>query len=116
GKSDVLNLLLPMYDTLLEIAPDGSLAPGLVAEWSVDDDGVTWTFKLRKGVQFHDGWGELTAADVLYSLERWTHPKSTVTESEALRQKIRDIVVVDDYTFQIITNGPQVDILYLLSP
>jgi len=43
---------------------------GQLAEtWSVSEDWGTYTFNLRKGVQFHDGWGELTSADVKFSFE-----------------------------------------------
>ena len=36
---------------------------------------MTWTFKLRRGVQFHKGFGELTAEDVVVSKLRWSRPK-----------------------------------------
>ncbi|MCB9946124.1 MAG: ABC transporter substrate-binding protein [Geminicoccaceae bacterium] len=44
--------------------------PTLATEWSVSDDAKVWTFKLREGVQFHKGYGEMTSDDVVYSFER----------------------------------------------
>ena len=44
---------------------------GLIAkDWSISPDNLTWTFNLNKGVQFHGGLGELTAADVMFSAEQ----------------------------------------------
>lgn len=42
-------------------------APMLVESWSISDDFLTWTFNMREGVQFHKGWGEMTAEDFVYS-------------------------------------------------
>src|SRR5712691_5121126 len=44
--------------TTAEVEPD------LAESWTLSPDGLLWTFKLRKGVQFHKGFGELTAEDV----------------------------------------------------
>ncbi len=47
-----------MYEPLLYATPAGSeeaFAPGLAEDWSVSDDGLTWTFQLQEGVTFHDG-------------------------------------------------------------
>jgi len=44
------------------------IAPMLAEEWTQSDDGLSYTdFKIRKGVDFHDGWGEMTAEDVAFS-------------------------------------------------
>src|SRR5712664_4914615 len=66
GAEDVV--LKPMYENLLTRDPKtGDLAPMLAERWKVADSGRTWTFYLRKGVQFHDGRGELTAEDVRFT-------------------------------------------------
>ena len=45
---------------------------GLLAEsWEISDDFLTWTFKLNQGVQFHKGYGEMTAEDVVWSMQQW---------------------------------------------
>jgi peptide/nickel transport system substrate-binding protein len=46
------------------------LEPSLATRWEVADDKLTWTFHLRKGVQWHEGYGEVTAEDVKFSLDR----------------------------------------------
>lgn len=112
----VADLQLLMYDTILEIGENSEIAPGLAATWSTKPDGVTWTFHLRPGVQFHGGYGELTAEDVKFSLERWMNPKGTHTELGLIRSIVSAVNVVDKYTFEIVTNGPQPDLPYSLAP
>ncbi|MCC2110977.1 MAG: ABC transporter substrate-binding protein [Hyphomicrobiales bacterium] len=54
-------------NTLTELTPDGTLAPALATEWEATPDAKTWTFKLRKGVEFHNG-KTMTADDVIASI------------------------------------------------
>lgn len=61
--------LANIYDTLVFPNDDGSVRPHVAKDWEVSDDGLTYTFNLEQGIKFHNG-DELTAADVLYSLER----------------------------------------------
>lgn len=56
-----------VFETLTEIAPDGTLQPGLATEWQARDGGAVWAFTLRKGVVFHDGT-PFSAQDVTASL------------------------------------------------
>ncbi len=50
------SLMLAMYDTLLTYQPGTTtLAPNLASSWTESADGLTYTFKLRHGVKFHDG-------------------------------------------------------------
>ncbi|MFE9611157.1 ABC transporter substrate-binding protein [Streptomyces sp. NPDC006012] len=48
-------LLRPVLDSLVTLNPDGTVAPWLAASWQVSDDGLSYTFKLRKDVTFSDG-------------------------------------------------------------
>ena len=48
------------HESALRITPQGTIAGKLMEEWSVNDAGTVWTFKLNEGVQFHKGWGEVT--------------------------------------------------------
>lgn len=60
-----------IYDGLLQFEYGGTkLQPALATEWTISPDGKTYTFKLRKGVQFHKDYGEMTSADVKFSLDR----------------------------------------------
>lgn len=56
-------------ETLVWLAPDGSPIPVLAEEWTASADAKTWTFKIRKNVQFHDG-KTLTPDDVVATIER----------------------------------------------
>ncbi len=44
-----------LYECLVQVGPDGELRPQLAESWEASVDGRTWTFRLRRGVRFHDG-------------------------------------------------------------
>lgn len=92
-----------IYDTLVK-SPDGTFAtrpedflPMLAESWDTDETGLLWTFKLRAGVQFHKGYGELTAEDVAFSFARLIDP-TTLTLSKSLFANIASIEAVDPLT------------------
>jgi ABC-type transport system substrate-binding protein len=58
-----------MYNQLVRFDADMNSVPELAESWDVSKDGLTWTFKLRQGVKFHDGQ-ELTSADVKFTFDR----------------------------------------------
>ncbi|MET0736183.1 MAG: ABC transporter substrate-binding protein [Microbacterium sp.] len=57
-----------IYQGLVSRTPEQEIEPGLASDWTVSEDGLTYTFTLREGVVFHDGQ-ELTPADVVWSLQ-----------------------------------------------
>lgn len=64
-----------VYDSLININPDLSLAPALAGAWVADATATTWTFALRPGVTWHDG-SPFTAADVIYSIRWMAQPEN----------------------------------------
>jgi peptide/nickel transport system substrate-binding protein len=64
-----------VVETLVAFRADLTIAPALADSWLVSDDGKTYTFKLRRGVKFHNG-APLTSAEVRWSWERYLRPGS----------------------------------------
>jgi peptide/nickel transport system substrate-binding protein len=62
-----------VYNRLVDVDDNFKVLPELATSWSVSDDGLTWTFKLRQGVKFHSG-KDFTSADVVYSFKRMLDP------------------------------------------
>src|SRR5438552_17976443 len=77
--------------TTAEVEPD------LAESWTLSPDGTVWTFKLKKGVQFHKGFGELTAEDVKFSFERQVS-RAPGTRFGVNLEVTTSIEVVDPYT------------------
>jgi ABC-type transport system substrate-binding protein len=61
----------PAFEWLFEVNPDGQYKPWLAESWEVAKDGRSWRLKLHKGVQFHHGYGEFTAKDVVHNHALW---------------------------------------------
>ena len=74
----------------------GKFAPGLATEWSLEPDGASYRVKLRKGVQFHDGWGEFTGKDLAYMWKDITSPESTHGQTTYWRTAVKDVEVPSD--------------------
>ena len=70
-----------IYDRLLEFDQNtGRIIPGLASSWRVSDDGLTYTFQLRRNVAFHttsyfQPTRNFNADDVIFSFKRWSDPK-----------------------------------------
>ncbi len=94
--------LANIYDTLIFPNKDAGVDPWLAESWDVSDDGLTYTFNLRKGVSFHDG-SELLASDVAYSFNRL----QTIGEGYAyLISGVESVTAVDDYTVEFKLERP----------
>ena len=86
-------------DTLVESHPDTGVAvPALAESWEASADAATWTFKIRKDVQFHDG-SPMTIADVLATLKRHSDAGSKsgalglLGSIKAIEDKAGDLVI-----------------------
>ena len=88
-----------VYEQLVFVTPDMQLVPGLATKWERIDD-LTWRFYLRKGVTYHNG-KPFNAETAKFSLD-WILEK--ILWSKRLR--IDKVVIVDEYTIDIITQVP----------
>ena len=87
-----------LYDTLFAMDEKFQVKPQMVDSYTTSDDGLTWTFKLRDGLEWHDGQ-PVTAEDCVASLKRWSARDAM---GQKLAQSIREYKVVDPKTFQIV--------------
>jgi ABC-type transport system substrate-binding protein len=87
----------PFLETLLEVDPkSGEYTPRLAEKWSASPDFKEWTFMLRKGVQFHFGYGPFTARDVVHSHSMMMRPEATATLAGFWRQ-VEEVKAVNDH-------------------
>ena len=93
--------------------PDGSIAPNLATEWSSNDDFTVWTLTLRNDVEFHNG-KPMTAADVVYSLQRHYGPDTTSGAAGALAD-IQDVKATGDHEVQVTLAKGNIDFMYAFS-
>ncbi|WP_101340221.1 ABC transporter substrate-binding protein [Cereibacter azotoformans] len=102
-----------VYNNLVEILPDGSVAGDLAESWEAEPGAKVWRFKLRSGVTFHNG-KSLDAEDVRQSLEHHMKPDST-SGARAIVEQIETIEVEGSDTVRITLSEGNADLPYLLS-
>jgi peptide/nickel transport system substrate-binding protein len=97
-----LIIMSSLYNGLVKYK-EGSwdIVPDLAESWDVAPDGKSIVFHLRKNVQFHKGFGEMSAEDVKFSLDRIVDPKAEAAEKGTWKL-LDNVEVVDKYTVKII--------------
>jgi len=93
-----------MFDSLVRRDKNAQSYPGLATSWRMVDP-LTWEFKLRQGVKFHDGQ-EFTAEDVKFSIERVANLPNNPNPYTANTRSIRRITIVDPYTVRFHSDVP----------
>jgi peptide/nickel transport system substrate-binding protein len=102
-----------MHANLTEIMPDGQIAPYLAESYEPGKDASEWIFKLRKGVQFHNGKA-VTADDVIASLDRHRGEESASAMKSFMEEIVR-MTKDGDHTVVIKLKSPSVDFPVILS-
>ncbi len=87
-----------MFEPLLARDQNGSIQPRLAESWEVSKDGKLYTFKLRKGVKFHNG-KELTAEDIKFAVDYTLNPKNGAHGFDDL-SAVERAEAVDKYTLR----------------
>lgn len=110
-----------IYETLVSYEDTNTtVIPGLAESWEISEDGLTYTFKLRQGVKFHDGT-DFNAEAVKFNFDRWMDKSNKYHNPEGFPyyndmfggykgdpdHVIKEIKVVDAHTIQFVLNRTQ---------
>ena len=96
------------YNGLIQILDDMSLHAELAEEWTPNGDATEFTFKIRKGVTFHDG-SDLTADDVVWSMNRHLGDDSA-SVVKSFFAAVTEWKKVDNYTVKVMLSSPDSDL------
>ncbi len=102
---------LNVLEGLTKIGMDGKVSALLAESWSVDPDGRLYTFKLKRGVRFHDGEA-FDASDVKFSFERARAEGSTNKAKKAVFDNISRIDTPDPHTVILVLNNADGNFLF----
>lgn len=103
---DITYYLTSFYDTLFEYNTDGEVVGVLAEDWSMSEDGKTYTFQIKQGVKFSDG-SDLTAEDVAKSILAVPVNLGQYNGSYGrLSTIIEEAVVADEYTVELHLTQP----------
>ena len=111
----VIHPVAPHYNGLLRFDPNDPTgtkpAPDLAESWTVSDEGLVYTFKLRRGVKFHDG-NEMTSADVKASYDKIIFPPAgVVSDRQGQYAVVQAVEAPDPYTVVFRLKWPAVSFL-----
>lgn len=111
-----ITVISQVAETLVLSGKDLVARPLLAESWSPNNDGSVWTFKIRKGVKFHDG-REMTADDVVASINRIADPANGSNALSAMTGVLSKggARKVDDYTVEFHLDAPNGGFPYTMS-
>ena len=123
ADGEASRVTVQVFETLTRFAEDSfEIEPGLSESWDVSEDGLSYTFHLRKGVEFHDGT-PFDADAVIFNFERWSDPEhpyhfaeegfiysSYVNQFGGLKNDeshvIEEINKIDEHTVEFVLKRP----------
>lgn len=114
GAAVTSTILRNVGDTLIAKNFDGEYVPGVATEWSISEDGLTWTFKIREDIVFHDGT-PLDAEAVKFTFDRIINPETNAVSAGSSIGPMVSTSAPDKYTFEFVLEEPFAPLLQNLS-
>lgn len=113
GTASTSRVLQSIHNSVVTINEEMEVIPQLAESFEVSEDGLTYTFRLREGVLFHDG-STMTAEDVKYSFERLRDPETGAVNFEVFND-VSDIETPDELTVIVRMTRPNAPFLSRLA-
>ncbi|HJU20844.1 MAG TPA: ABC transporter substrate-binding protein [Stellaceae bacterium] len=98
-------MLYAIHDALVRPYPGHKMGPALAETWSESEDGLSYEFKLRPGLKFHNG-DPVTSEDVKFSFERYKG-----AAAEAIKQRVAGVEIVDPRVVRFRLQAPWPDFM-----
>jgi peptide/nickel transport system substrate-binding protein len=116
NDSGSYQMIFQVAEFLCVTEPDLTLRPVLAESWSHDRDGSVWTFKLRRGVKFHNG-AQMRAEDVVASFDRLSDPRGVSNALSVFKGMLSKggTRKIDDYTVAFHLDAPNGNFPYAVS-
>lgn len=123
-ESDAFRISASIYETLVDFDSSGkTLKPALAESYRKSEDGLTWIFKLRKGIKFHDG-EPFNAEAVAFNFERWMNSDSPYHTGQFSYWKynfggfpgiVKRVTVLSEYSLEIVLVKPYAPFIHTLA-
>ena len=105
GLATPFVFLYALHDALVKPLPGNDMAPCLAESWRESADGLTYEFKLREGLRFHNG-DPFTAEDVKFSFHRYKG-----VSAKLLHDRVKDVQIADPHRVRFVLHAPWSDFL-----
>ena len=102
-------ILFNVYEGLLKQDSQGNTIPAVAESYTVSEDLMTYTFKLRDGIKFHNG-KNVTADDVKYSIDKFAGISDGSEPLVSAFSVIEEVNIIDDKTVDVVLNTPDTDL------
>lgn len=106
-----------IFNGLVRFAPGSvnpaSIEPDLATKWEFSPDKTVWTFHLRHGVKWQGGYGDFTADDVVFSIQKAADPKRSAFAGDF--KAIKSVEAIDPYTVKITLSHPVPSLLGIVT-
>jgi peptide/nickel transport system substrate-binding protein len=112
---DSVKVTVNIFETLVKYEKDGKeIIPGLATSWKSSEDGLTWIFRLRQGVKFHDGT-DFNAKAVEFNFQRWMDVDNPYHNGQfsywnyvfgGFPGFVKSVTALSDYSVEIKLNKP----------
>ncbi|MDO5456348.1 MAG: ABC transporter substrate-binding protein, partial [Eubacteriales bacterium] len=107
-------VMFNVFEGLVKYDPDGNTIPAVASEYTISDDGLTYTFKLREGIKFHNG-DAVDLDDVIYSITRCQTDENVNTQTSTSLACIENMEKVDDSTLVLTLSEPNTELMSILT-